>query len=100
LEVYAGSDAGEPSGPIGDPHVEEIEALTEANRRDFAADEAPTELRAEPPVDLPETPPLAIEPEAPAQPVAAEPPPPPPAPPVEDNRPKRSGWWSRKSSFF
>ena len=91
--------ADEPAGPIGDAHVEEVEALTEATRRDFASDETTIEYVDE--TSVVQSEPLeAVEPEAPAQPVAAEATPAPPPPPVEDNRPKRSGWWSRKSSFF
>jgi ribonuclease E len=76
--------------PIGDPDIEEVEALTDASRGDHGSNETPIEPEEARPA----------EPEAPAQPVAAKATLPPPEPPVEDNRPKRSGWWSRKSSFF
>jgi ribonuclease E len=88
-----------PAERIGDPHAEEIAALTEAVQREPDLDDrapAEPERDAEPlPEAIQHAEPIRREPPAQREPVA------PPAPdPVDDNRPKRSGWWSRKSSFL
>jgi ribonuclease E len=92
------------SEPAGDGHAEEVEALTAAAER-----AEPIEAERERP-SFPqghaesEAVPEAAPAERPAkaeevfEPAAPEPAPPPEEP--DDGRPKRTGWWSRKSSFF
>jgi ribonuclease E len=87
----------------GDGHAEEVEALTAAAERaePIEADrERPsfpqTHAESEAPEAAPATGPA--EAEQVSEPVAPEPAPPPEEP--DDGRPKRTGWWSRKSSFF
>ena len=104
-----GSENGEQapvmSEGVGDPHAEEIAALTEATQRDADRyverepdryeEREPDRYEDREPERPVEQPARAIEQAEPApapQPV--------PIPEPEDNRPKRSGWWSRKSSFL
>jgi ribonuclease E len=92
-------DANDELSPgIGDPHAEEIEALTKADSDEARREEpAAQNDRGYQPVHEPEAVSKASEP---AEPPRGEPVVTPPPPPEEDNRPKRTGWWSRKSSFL
>jgi ribonuclease E len=102
-EIEAGGEADDERVPEAhaEGHAgngEDAEASASAAEEDFGGGEAEPAQPDQPDRMEPEVASASEdEEEQPAQ-SASEPPM--PQQPVEDNRPKRSGWWSRRSSFF